>query len=140
MSDFDTTIFAARKHKAEEDWTTVQLLMVHEGPRDTICFHCQQLAEKYLKGFVLFHRGPLKRIHQRDELLTDCVEIDNALRDLADDVALLKEFYMPARYPDDYPEDATLEEAEAAVQAASRVRTRILAAVEQLQKAAAPAQ
>jgi HEPN domain-containing protein len=134
MSTYDAVIFSAWKHKAEEDWKTIQLLMAHEGPRDTICFHSQQLAEKYLKGFALFHRRPLKRIHQLDELLADCLEIDQGLQDMTDDVALLSEYYMPSRYPDDYPEEATLEEAEATFQAASRVRTRILAYVAKLEE------
>jgi HEPN domain-containing protein len=134
MSTYDAITFAAWKHKAEEDWTAAQLLMAHDGPRDTICFHCQQLAEKYLKGFALFHRQPLKRIHQLDELWADCLEIDKGFQDLSEDIVLLKEFYVPSRYPDDYPEDATLEEANAALQAASRIRTRILAVVDRLQE------
>jgi HEPN domain-containing protein len=133
MNEYDVITFAAWKHKAEEDWATIEILMAHDGPRDTICFHCQQLAEKYLKGFALFHNRPLKRIHQVDELLADCLEIDKGLQDLSDDVTLLSEYYMPARYPDDYPEDATLEEADRTFQAASRIRARILARVEQLQ-------
>jgi len=37
--------------------------------RDTIAFHCQQAAEKYLKGFLLFLDIPFKRQHSLNYLL-----------------------------------------------------------------------
>ena len=32
-------------------------------PADTLCFHCQQLAGKYLKGFLTFHNIEIEKTH-----------------------------------------------------------------------------
>ena len=40
-------------HKAESDLVTARRTAASEGPYDTACFHAQQAAEKYLKGFLI---------------------------------------------------------------------------------------
>jgi HEPN domain-containing protein len=41
--------------KADHDLGTAQVTYLYLPKyRDTIAFHCQQAAEKYLKGFLLF--------------------------------------------------------------------------------------
>ena len=40
-------------HKAESDLATARRTAASEGPYDTACFHAQQAAEKYLKGFLI---------------------------------------------------------------------------------------
>ncbi len=40
--------------KAERDLLTADTMLgVSPAPTDVVCFHCQQAAEKYLKGFLL---------------------------------------------------------------------------------------
>ena len=41
--------------KAEHDLTTAEhtLTLLKDCPFDTVCFHAQQCAEKYLKGFLV---------------------------------------------------------------------------------------
>ena len=48
-------------HKAERDWEVAHKL-AGEGPppRDIVCFHCQQAAEKYLKA-LLQESGHIER-------------------------------------------------------------------------------
>jgi HEPN domain-containing protein len=43
--------------KAENDLITAKnsLNIKPEPPLDTICFHAQQCAEKYLKAFLVYH-------------------------------------------------------------------------------------
>ncbi|PWR71396.1 HEPN domain-containing protein [Methanospirillum lacunae] len=42
--------------KAENDLKNACHEVEHEDPAlDTVCFHAQQAAEKYLKVFLLFH-------------------------------------------------------------------------------------
>ncbi len=31
------------------------LLNMHPTPVEVICYHCQQSAEKYLKGYIVLH-------------------------------------------------------------------------------------
>lgn len=45
--------------KAENDLLNVQNnLQAERYASDTVCFHCQQTVEKYLKGFLAWHQAP----------------------------------------------------------------------------------
>ena len=43
---------------------------------DTALFHTQQAVEKCLKGFLAYHKQPLKKTHDLELLLDFCLEID----------------------------------------------------------------
>jgi HEPN domain-containing protein len=48
--------------KADHDLGTAQLTFLYlQEYRDTIAFHCQQAAEKYLKSYLLFLDIQFKR-------------------------------------------------------------------------------
>ena len=53
------------------------LFTMPNPPTDIICFHSQQAAEKYLKGFLVFHDLEAPRIHGIEELISMCVKIDS---------------------------------------------------------------
>ena len=63
--DYDVTTFETWRLKAEEDFTAASILVEHGGPAATICFLCQQVAEKYLKGYLLLRRQRSHRGHDR---------------------------------------------------------------------------
>ena len=44
------------------------LLTMPDPSTDNICFHSQQAAEKYLKGFLVFYDVEAQRIHGIKEL------------------------------------------------------------------------
>jgi HEPN domain-containing protein len=125
--DCDATTFGTWRLKAEEDFTAASILAEHGGPAATICFLCQQVAEKYLKGYLLLRRQPPKRIHHLDVLLEDCMALDDSFQRLVDDAVFLKRYYIESRYPDDLPEDVRPEEAAEALAAASHLRDFVLA-------------
>ncbi len=87
--------------KGDHDLGTAQVTFLYLPKYlDTIAFHCQQAAEKYLKGFLLFHDIPFKRQHSLNYLLgllAQKVEIDNELYEKA---SVLEEFAVEIRYPD----------------------------------------
>jgi HEPN domain-containing protein len=87
------------------------------------------VAEKYLKGYLLFRGQPPKRVHRLDVLLEDCMALDNSFQRLVDDAAFLKRYYIESRYPDDIPQDVRPEEAAEAMTAASHLRDSVLAQV-----------
>jgi HEPN domain-containing protein len=128
--DYDEATFETWRLKAEEDFTAASILAEHGGPAATICFLCQQVAEKYLKGYLLLRRQPPKRIHHLDVLLEDCIALDDSFRGLVDHAVFLKRYYIESRYPDDLPEDVTPEEAAQAMTAASHLRDFVLAQVQ----------
>ena len=128
-SDYDGTTFETWRVKAEEDFTAASILAEHGGPAATICFLCQQVSEKYLKGYLLFCRQPPKRVHHLDVLLEDCIALDDSFQRLVDDAVFLKRYYIESRYPHDLPEGVRSEEAVQALTAASQVRDFVLAQV-----------
>jgi HEPN domain-containing protein len=87
--------------KADHDLGTAQVTFLYLPQyRDTIAFHCQQAAEKYLKGFLLFLDIPFKRQHSLNYLLgllSSKIEISN---DLYDNSSELEDFAVEIRYPD----------------------------------------
>jgi len=49
--------FASWLHKADHDLLNINNnLAARQIPWDTICFHAQQIEEKVLKGFLVYHR------------------------------------------------------------------------------------
>ena len=129
IPDCDVTTFETWRLKAEEDFTAASILAEHDGPAATICFLCQQVAEKYLKGYLLLRRQTPKRIHHLDVLLEYCIALDDSFQRLVDDAVFLKRYYIESRYPDDIPQDVRTQEAEDAMRAASHVRDFVLAQV-----------
>jgi hypothetical protein len=57
--------------KAENDLkNAVNTLGMVEGcPTDTVCFHAQQCAEKYIKSFLAFRQIEFPKTHDIEELL-----------------------------------------------------------------------
>ena len=111
--------------KAENDLknATLALRAGDECPADTVAFHAQQCAEKYLKA-LLAHRGiDFPKTHDLGVLITllgPGAEIDLT----AAEQRRLTLYATLTRYPGDY-EPVTLAEAKRAVAAARRVRTQI---------------
>jgi HEPN domain-containing protein len=58
--------------KAESDLAAACRVLEGEGPYDTACFHLQQAAEKYLKGFLAFYDQPIPHTHNLEELVLLC--------------------------------------------------------------------
>ncbi len=61
--------------KAESDLNTAELVLASAGPYDTACYHAQQSAEKYLKGFLAFNGVAIPRIHDLLELNQLCARV-----------------------------------------------------------------
>lgn len=61
--------------KADSDFSAAQATLNTEGPYDTVCFHAQQGAEKYLKGLLASFRQNIPFIHDLVALNTLCKSI-----------------------------------------------------------------
>ena len=57
--------------KAEEDFRNAEytLTMPKNCPYSTVCFHCQQCVEKYIKAMLVLHEVEFPRIHDIGELI-----------------------------------------------------------------------
>jgi HEPN domain-containing protein len=75
------------------------LLKMHPTPVEIICYHCQQSAEKYLKGYlVLCGKNPPK-VHDLDELCKLCTGISDNFKNIADHCSDLTAYGVHSRYP-----------------------------------------
>ena len=86
--------------KADEDLLVVNTLIEQNfSAKASICFHCQQAAEKYLKAFLIAHDKDFPKTHSIEYLLAACSAIDEAFKQL--DPVNLSDFGVGARYPGD---------------------------------------
>lgn len=92
-----------------------------EVPTDTVCFHCQQAAEKLLKAMLAAQGVPPPRTHVLMLLAGQLVGFFPTIERLADDLAILTPYAVAARYPDDNFDMPTIEDAREARQCAGNV-------------------
>jgi HEPN domain-containing protein len=107
--------------KAEQDFVLAKQgsrssVPVHDG----VCFHCQQCAEKYLKGLLEEQGLLVPKIHFLDVLLKALVPHYPTLRPLRRGLLFLSVFAVDVRYPGI---NASKRQAAAALRWAVRVRT-----------------
>jgi len=107
--------------RAEEDYRQAQVaLRQRKYPAyNTVCFHSQQCAEKYVKAFLVRHRIGFRTIHDLIRLKILCMEADPTFDLISDSLALLFPFAVDARYPGF---KATEQDAREAVAAMKQVR------------------
>jgi HEPN domain-containing protein len=117
-------------HRADEDFQMIELALREEdGPVNPVCFHAQQAAEKYLKGFLAYHAQNVRKIHDLKALLEECHKIDPSFRELEEETTVLNRFYITSRYPDDTPEFG-LGECREAFEAALRIKEFVMKKIE----------
>ncbi len=114
-------------HKANNDLIAGDyILTMPKPPTDTVCFHSQQAAEKYLKGFLAFHGREAPKIHGIEELVSICTEIDSEFSRLSDIASDLSGYAVEVRYPLEADYEITLEEAKRALENAKKIKEFIL--------------
>ena len=89
-----------------------------------VAFLSQQVAEKFLKGFLVLHGQEPPRIHDLPKLLDAGVKIQPKLEKIRDACELLAGFYVEVRYPPDIP-DYTKEEIVQAFDSAKLVKDTV---------------
>jgi len=111
--------------KAEHDLLNAEyvLTMGENCPVDTVCFHCQQCAEKYLKALLVFRRVDFPRTHDL-VVLFNLVPLDCGLSLRVQDVQPLNRYSVEARYPGDW-DPIDMQEAHDAVKMARAVRDAV---------------
>ena len=88
--------------KAYSDWDTArQIGGLTDGHLDAGIYHCQQAAEKALKGFLVLHGKPVDRIHDLGKLLEQVVLVNAAFDQFADAADILTPYSVAYRYPDE---------------------------------------
>lgn len=113
--------------RAARDLSAAELSLSVDPPLlDVVVFHCQQAAEKALKGFLAWHDVPFRRTHLLEDLGAQVVEIDATLPTEMQRAASLSDYAWRYRYPSDQ-EEPPRSEAEEALATARMVFEAMLA-------------
>lgn len=113
--------------KGDSDLATARLVAGGIGPYDTACFHAQQAAEKYLKGFLSLTGQPFPFTHNLEELERRCATVSPTPDLTGIDLAQLTPYAVQLRYDSSFwPDQTTAQEA---LDLAEQVRAAVLAVV-----------
>jgi HEPN domain-containing protein len=106
--------------KAEQDWEVAhKLAKGDQPPRDIVCFHCQQAAEKYLKALLQENGLVVPKTHELADILDLLVPGDVALARLTRKADSLTQYAVDYRYPGMM---ASKRQMEAALRHVDRIR------------------
>ena len=111
--------------KADHDIRNAEyvLTLTENCPTDTVCFHCQQCAEKNLKALLIYRGIPFPKTHDL-VVLFNLLGGESALGLRIEDVQPLNRYSVEARYPGDWNPIEMAEAAEA-VKMAQGVRDAV---------------
>ncbi len=113
--------------KAEADWLSANSLNDTASSRrrplhDSICFHCQQAAEKYLKALLQELGTVVPRTHDLEDLHDLLRARDSTLAGLRQACSILTPYAVEYRYPG---ASAKKRQAHAAIGHAGKVRAAV---------------
>jgi len=108
--------------RAEEDFVSASVLARKRKPplSGSVCFHCQQAVEKYLKGFLAGVGISFPKTHDLVSLKDLASSRLPEIELIVDFLKYLNRFSMVSRYPG---EDATVDQARRALKATKEIRT-----------------
>jgi HEPN domain-containing protein len=112
--------------KGDHDLGTAQVTSLYLPKyRDTIAFHCQQAAEKYLKGYLMFLDIPFQKKHSLNYLLGLISAKIEVIDEIYDNASILEDFAIEIRYPDTHI-DLSDEDIQQAFQISKLIRKYVL--------------
>ena len=89
---------------------------------DPTCFHCQQLAEKYLKALLCEHGLPVPKTHNLVDLLNRLLIVDATLERFRLRLRRLMRYAVDYRYPGIH---ASTRQARSALRMATEFRDEV---------------
>ncbi len=93
-------------------------------PLEIICYHCQQSAEKYLKGFLAYNDQEVIKIHDLVFLNKKCVEYNILFMKIQTECLRLTDYSVNVRYPVHF--DITEKDMILAIEDAERIQNFVL--------------
>ena len=96
--------------KAHKDLRCAQIDVAADPPApDDALYHCQQAAEKALKGFLVWHDQPFAKTHDLGKLGRQAVDLDQSLEPLIEEVVEFTKYAWIFRYPGEADEPTVVE-------------------------------
>lgn len=117
--------------KAGSDLKNAEIILAADEaapPFDTVCFHCQQTAEKFLKAYLIHQEQPFPHSHNLADIVEACMQIDGDFASILRKAETLTPYAVEIRYPDDFYMP-TREEAEESLGIAEEIRQFVLARI-----------
>ncbi len=107
--------------KSQHDLLAAQKLSIDsEIYADIAIYHCQQSAEKAIKGFLILHDRAFPRTHDLRLLIQLAIVINTSFEDYQEAAELLTPYATEFRYPSDVMQPTT-EELQEAIEKASEI-------------------
>jgi len=89
--------------KADVDLSAASALLSAGDLSDVVAFHAQQVAEKALKAFLVWHQIEFPKTHDIERLLELCASIDPEVAEALASAVELTPYGVEYRYPGEYP-------------------------------------
>ncbi|SHH84037.1 HEPN domain-containing protein [Caloranaerobacter azorensis DSM 13643] len=105
------------------------LLQMYPIPLEIICYHCQQSAEKYLKGYIALNGDNIIKTHDLTLLNKICMKFDKDFQEIEDDCIELVDYGVQVRYP--FRIELEEQDMKKALESAERIKNFILDKVKQ---------
>lgn len=85
---------------ADNDFEAVSILSEQLKPKyEIVCYHCQQCAEKMLKGYIAYNNGRLQKTHDLVVLCETSAKYDDKFEDILEICSDLTIYASEVRYP-----------------------------------------
>lgn len=108
--------------KADDDLEVARRALGPPNPLPWVaCFHAQQCAEKFLKGFLVSQYLEFLRVHDLVYLVQRCNEVEPSFDQLMTTARILMRYSAAIRYPVDSFDEPDEGEAAMAIELATQV-------------------
>ena len=108
--------------------SAIFLKNMHPVPLEIICFHCQQCAEKYLKGYLAFKEEKIQKTHDLFELNKMCKKHCADFCKFEKELDRLTDYGSDIRYP--MQGDISMPNMELAIKDATKIKEFVLKKIE----------
>ena len=106
------------------------LTKMHPLPIEVICYHCQQSAEKYLKGYIALNGGNIVKIHDLVILNKASKNYSAKFKHIDDECIELVAYGVQVRYP--YELEVNEEDMKTALVCAEKIAKFIEDAIKEI--------
>lgn len=105
--------------RAESDFAAAEVLANNATALEGVCFHCQQAAEKSLKGWLIAHDVRAPKTHMLKDLIKLCAQKQSRFEELLSDANALTPYATKLRYAADFW--PSMDQARTALEQARRI-------------------
>ena len=109
-------------NKAQEDESSVEAIIKEKAAPGVACFLSQQMAEKFLKALLVFYKIDIPKIHDLIRLESILFDVVPDIKKMHNNIKILNRYYIETRYPGDWPEGFSWDDAKEALESAVQIK------------------